>query len=80
MLGAPPDSGFNRLAWALPYGLGVAGAGALAFTAWRISKRGKGETDGSGDGTGAPGAPSSNPKVREGLEDRLDDELSRLDS
>ena len=37
MLGAPPDSGFNRLAWALPYGLGLAGAGVLAFTAWRFS-------------------------------------------
>ena len=37
-----PTRGFNRLAWALPYGLGLAGAGALAFTAWRFSKRSKG--------------------------------------
>ena len=37
--GRPPDRGFNRLAWALPYGLGLAGAGALAYTAWRFSKK-----------------------------------------
>jgi cytochrome c-type biogenesis protein CcmF len=75
VLGAPPDRGFNRLAWALPYGLGVAGAGALAFTAWRFSRRDKTAPDRAADQ-----APISDPQLREGLEDRLDDELSRLDS
>ena len=77
VLGAPPDSGFNRLAWGLPYGLGVAGAGALAYTAWRLSKRSKAEvsTDAQADRSNVP----SDPQLREGLEDRLDDELSRLD-
>ncbi len=67
-LAAPPDRGFNRLAWALPYGLGVAGAGALAFGAWRMSKR-------------PQPAPQSSPGPADpDLEDRLEDELSRVDS
>jgi cytochrome c-type biogenesis protein CcmF len=77
VLGAPPDRGFNRLAWALPYGLGVAGAGALAYTAWRLSKRSR--NDGTGDTAATDRAAISDPQVREGLEDRLDDELSRID-
>jgi hypothetical protein len=28
--GAPPYRGYNRLAWALPFGVGLAGAGPLA--------------------------------------------------
>ncbi len=78
VLGAPPDRGFNRLAWALPYGLGVAGAGALAYTAWRYSRRGKSaqEPQAAADER----VLATDPQLREGLEDRLDDELSRLDS
>ena len=78
VLGAPPDSGFNRLAWALPYGLGVAGAGVLAFTAWRLSKRNR--EDSALDKPDAVDASlASDRERRDGLEDRLDDELSRLD-
>ncbi len=51
VLGAPPDSGFNRLAWALPYGLGLAGAGVMAFSAWRFSKT----EQGRGQRPGRPG-------------------------
>ena len=75
VLGAPPDQGFNRLAWALPYGLGLAGAGALAFTAWRFSKRPRGE----GDGRAQAAADKVISKDRD-LEDKLEDELSRVDS
>jgi cytochrome c-type biogenesis protein CcmF len=75
---APPDEGFNRLAWALPYGLGLAGAGVAAFGAWRFSRRGGGADPGSSAGpTAAPGkAPPADPD----LEDRLDDELSKIDT
>jgi cytochrome c-type biogenesis protein CcmF len=70
-LAAPPDKGFNRLAWALPYGLGVAGAGALAYGAWRFSRR----------PPGGPGAPTGNPATTDPeLEDRLEDELSKTDA
>ena len=71
VLGAPPDTAFNRLAWAVPYGLGLAGAGALAVTAWKLSKRSRAQPP-PGGGPGTPSDPD--------LEDRLDDELSRDDS
>ena len=74
VLGAPPDRGFNRLAWALPYGLGVAGAGGLAFWAWRLSKNRK--TGGKDEGPQDDPQPTEDPD----LEDRLEDELSRVDS
>ena len=77
VLGAPPDRGFNRLAWALPYGLGVAGAGVLAYSAWRFSRRGKAAPEPQAIDDKVL---TSDPQLREGLEDRLDDELSRLDS
>jgi cytochrome c-type biogenesis protein CcmH/NrfF len=67
-LASPPRTGVQRLAWTLPYGLGVAGAGALALGAWRFSKR-------SQPVTAAPLVTGDHD-----LEDRLDDELSRLDS
>ncbi len=69
ILTAPLDKGFNRLVWALPYGFGIAGVGALAVGAWRFAKR----------------APVSEvaptvAKAETELEDRLDDELDRIDS
>src|SRR4030095_7293356 len=38
-LAAPPTTGVNKIAWAIPYGIGVAGAGVLAYGAWRFSRR-----------------------------------------
>jgi cytochrome c-type biogenesis protein CcmF len=74
VLGAPPDVGFNRLAWALPYGLGLAGAGALAFAAWKFSHR---ATPASTPASEAADRTLTNDHD---LEDRLEDELSRVDS
>jgi cytochrome c-type biogenesis protein CcmF len=67
-LAAPPDRGVQRLAWAVPYGLGMVGAGALVFGAWRYSKR------------NPPEGPAPQPAKDPDMEDRLEDELSRLDS
>ncbi|HXU80734.1 MAG TPA: cytochrome c-type biogenesis CcmF C-terminal domain-containing protein [Polyangia bacterium] len=67
-LASPPKTGVQKLAWALPYTLGVAGAGALAFGAWRFSRR-----------TPPPAAKPDPAKPDHDLEDRLEDELSRLD-
>jgi cytochrome c-type biogenesis protein CcmF len=66
-LAAPPNRGIQRLAWTIPYGLGLSAAGAMAIGAWRFSRRAQ------------PPAPALSTKVDPDLEDRLDDELSRLD-
>jgi cytochrome c-type biogenesis protein CcmF len=68
---APPDTGFNRLAWALPYGLGLMGAGAIGYSAWRFAKRGQLDQG----GPQAAGAKAPDPD----MEDRLEEELSRVD-
>jgi cytochrome c-type biogenesis protein CcmF len=65
-LASPPKTGIQRLAWGIPYALGAAGAGVLALGAWRFSKR-------------AQPVEAPAPKADHDLEDRLDDELSRLD-
>jgi len=67
MLGAPLDSGFNRLAWLVPYAAGAAGAVMIGFAAMRWSKR--------PETAAADPAPARDPA----LEDRLDDELRDLD-
>ena len=69
-LGAPIDKGFNRLAWALPYGVGVFGAGGLAFGAWRISRKKQ---------VAEPAATGGTTPVNPDLEDKLDEELDKLD-
>ena len=87
-LAAPIDKGFNRLAWALPYGLGVGAAGALAFGAVRLARRSGGAApadEGSPRSPTATATPSSrevaaaaatsNPE----LKDQLEDELQSLD-
>jgi cytochrome c-type biogenesis protein CcmF len=74
VLGAPPDTGFNRLAWALPYGLGLAGAGVLAATAWRFSH--KPQPAGGASDKAMERSLTNDPD----LEDKLEDELSRIDS
>ncbi|MES1164476.1 MAG: cytochrome c-type biogenesis CcmF C-terminal domain-containing protein, partial [Verrucomicrobiota bacterium] len=69
-LAAPIDKGFNRLAWALPYGFGVGAAGVLAYGAYRLTRRS------SSTGPERPAAPAdADPALR----DQLEDELQNLD-
>ena len=39
VLTAPPDEGFNRLAWALPYVAGATGAALAGLVAYRWTRR-----------------------------------------
>ena len=64
ILMAPPDEGFNRLAWLLPYVVGVAGLFAIVFTARRWSK---GATEGA------------DVQIDPDVDARVDDELRNLD-
>ena len=66
MLGAPLDTGFNRLAWLFPYLMGATGAVAVGFAAVRLTR--KPEV--------APGTPAP---IDSGLDERIDDELRDLD-
>jgi cytochrome c-type biogenesis protein CcmH len=70
VLAAPPDSGFNILAWWLPIVGVLAGALVLAYGAWRWS-RGRAEP--------APGPSPAQARLDPALERRLDDELARFD-
>jgi cytochrome c-type biogenesis protein CcmF len=71
-LASPIDKGFNRLAWALPYGLGVGGVAVLAYGAFRLSRRGAAASATPAlPGVGAPADPE--------LRDQLEDELQNLD-
>jgi cytochrome c-type biogenesis protein CcmF len=67
----PPDRGFNRLAWLLPYVVGGAGATAIGLVAWRWSRK----------PADAPAAATSNaaPVEDAALQERLNDELRDLD-
>jgi cytochrome c-type biogenesis protein CcmH/NrfF len=67
VLGAPPNRGFNRLAWLFPYLLGAGGALVVGAAAVRWSHR----REPAGSGEAAPADPD--------LEERLDDELRSLD-
>jgi hypothetical protein len=67
ILTAPIDKGFNRLAWAFPYIIGVAGAVAVGVAARRWSHH----TLASPDVGAIPNDPQ--------LTGRLDDELRDLD-
>jgi cytochrome c-type biogenesis protein CcmH/NrfF len=69
VLGAPLDQGFNRLAWALPYGVGLLGVALVGGIALRWSRRREEELTPHPAGTAS----------RSALEDRLDDELRELD-
>jgi cytochrome c-type biogenesis protein CcmH/NrfF len=70
---SPPNKGFNRLAWLLPYALGVVGLGVVVVVASRWSRHGAPEAEGR----------ASAPPVENGseakLSARLDDELRDLD-
>jgi cytochrome c-type biogenesis protein CcmF len=66
-LGAPIDKGFNRLAWMLPWSLGIGAAAAVGFVAIRWSRNHASDAR-------EPMAPPD-PELNE----RLDDELRNLD-
>jgi cytochrome c-type biogenesis protein CcmH/NrfF len=66
ILAAPIDRGFNRLAWLVPYVIGLAGLVMIAATARRWSRH------------GAPVA-AGTAGVDPDLDERLDDELRNLD-
>ena len=68
ILAAPPDSGFNILAWWLPIAGILAGGVALGWLAWRWS-RGR---------RGPPDEPPSAP-LEPDVEQQLDRELARFD-
>jgi cytochrome c-type biogenesis protein CcmF len=65
VLTAPIDQGFNRLAWALPYGVGIVMLGSIFLVARRWSHVAPADT----------AAPAIDPT----LDKRLDDELRDLD-
>jgi cytochrome c-type biogenesis protein CcmF len=71
VLSRPIDRGFNRLAWFLPYLVGVAGAVVVGGIAWRWSRRD--ERDAVDASTPATAQANAD------LETRLDDELRDLD-
>ncbi|HYN08513.1 MAG TPA: cytochrome c-type biogenesis CcmF C-terminal domain-containing protein [Vicinamibacterales bacterium] len=71
VLSRPIDRGFNRLAWFLPYLVGVVGAVLVGGIAWRWSHR---EEQHAADASAPAAAP-----VNAELETRLDDELRDLD-
>jgi hypothetical protein len=66
MLGAPIDSGFNRLAWLLPYLAGVTGVLGVGLVAVRWWHQRPAE------------APDTTPADPD-LEERIDDELRDFD-
>jgi cytochrome c-type biogenesis protein CcmH/NrfF len=69
VLAAPLDRGFNRLAWAVPYAIGVIGLVSAGLVAVRWSRRRRDE------------APAADPTRSDdaALASRLDDELRDLD-
>ncbi len=70
VLAAPIDRGFNRLAWAVPYTIGVVGLALAGVFAARWSRRGR---------TGARSSSTVVAPGDEALASRLDDELRDLD-
>lgn len=76
-LAVPPSSGGNRLIYLVPLALIVAGAGAVITLLRRWSKKGGGAPAPEPKG-GAAGGPKTKPS-RDEYDDRLDDELKRMD-
>ncbi len=76
-LASPIDTGFNRLAWALPYGAAVLAAGLLGYGAYRLARRPQrpGQVAESSEHVGPPAISLNDPD----LQDKLDDELRNLD-
>ena len=67
-LASPIDEGFNRLAWALPYAVGIGGLAGISLLARHWSRKDRLLPAASGD-----------PAIDAALNDRLDDELRNLD-
>jgi cytochrome c-type biogenesis protein CcmH len=72
VLATPPKSGFDLLAWLLPFAVIVFGAAAVGVGArtWLANR----------DDRSAPSAPTREPALSPALELRVDQELSRFDS
>ncbi len=68
VLAEPPKRGFDLLAWVLPIGGLLLGAGAVGLAAWRWSPRLRSEPAAAG------------PPLDPELERRLDEELERFDA
>ena len=68
VLAIPPDSGFNRMAWALPYVAGITGAALVGLVALRWTRHDE----------PLPPAPPATP-AEDALRAQLDDELRDLD-
>ncbi len=68
ILAAPPDSGFNILAWWLPIAGILAGGLALGYLAWRWSR-----------GRREPPDEPQNPPLTPDVERQLDRELARFE-
>jgi cytochrome c-type biogenesis protein CcmH/NrfF len=68
VLSSPPDEGFNRLAWMVPYAAGAGGFTLLGVVALRWSRRR------SAEASTTPATPAD-----PALEARLDEELRDLD-
>jgi len=68
VLSEPLDSGFNRIAWLLPYVVGVAGIGVVVGAAVRWSRH-----------PHTPEPPPADPAANAALREKLDDELRDLD-
>ena len=69
ILAAPPDSGFNILAWWLPIAGVLAGAFVLGYLAWRWSR-----------GRRGPPVEPMRAEIEPELERRLDKELAGFDA
>jgi cytochrome c-type biogenesis protein CcmF len=78
ILAAPIDEGFNRLAWAVPYAVGLTSAAAIGLVAFRWSRRR--QDAGAETSAGAVSVPAAGPSDNtDALRARLDDELRDLD-
>ena len=75
VLAAPPRSGFNWLAWLLPFG-GLAGAAVVVTLLARRWLRSRPAPAAAGSAPGANGGPPLDPV----LERRVDEELARFDA
>ncbi|MEZ4300909.1 MAG: cytochrome c-type biogenesis protein CcmH [Polyangiaceae bacterium] len=81
-LAVPPSEGANRLLYLVPLALVAVGAAFVVtlLKSWSRKGRGAGSGGGSGSGDEAPGSavPKTKPS-RDDYDDKLDDELRRLD-